>query len=103
MTTRLSFQESPVTVRVGETQLWDFDITPWAASGSAPVTSAANAETGADLTATIFPSNVPNLAGTIYTLPAATGWVAGQTVRITAQFTAGGRVLRPYLDVQVLA
>jgi hypothetical protein len=99
----LEFQESPVSVRVGETFVWDFDITPWAASGANPVVSAINQRTGEVITSTIFPAGSPSLVGTTYTLPEATGWVKNVPVVITAQFESGGNTLRPYFIVQVSA
>lgn len=100
---QLQFLESPVPVRVGEVLNWDFDITPWAASGTSPVVTAVRRDTGADITSTIFPVNSPTLVGTIYTLSPARGWVVNVDVVITAQFVSGGNTFRPQLIVQVVA
>lgn len=99
----LEGKESPIVVRVGETLNWSFEITPWAASGSAPAVTAVRTDTGADITATIFGVGAASLVGTTYTLPAAAGWLLGVEVRMTCQFTSGGNVLRPYWLVQVVA
>lgn len=99
---QLEFKESPITVRVGETLNWSFDITPWAASGSTPSVSAVRTDTGADVTSLIF-TGTATLVGTTYTLPTAAGWLQNVEYRITCQFTSGGSVLRPFGFVQVVA
>ena len=103
MSQRLNFIESPTDVRVGETIVWDFDTTPWHTSPSAPVVTAIRTDTGADVTAAMLGSGQPSIAGTIYTLPPASGWITGVQYRITAQFSAAGNVFRPWLDVHVVA
>lgn len=99
----LEFNESPYPVRVGEVLIWDFDITPWAASGSAPSVTAVRTDTGADVTSALFGVVVPTLVGTTYTLPPASGFVRNLEYRITTQFVSGGNILRPYFLVQVSA
>lgn len=100
---QLQFLESPVPVRVGEVLIWDFDITPWATSGTNPVVSAVRRDTGAVITSTIFPVNSPTLVGTTFTLSPAAGWTANVDVIITAQFQSGGNTFRPYFIAQVVA
>jgi hypothetical protein len=101
---KLEFNESPIPVRVGEVLIWDFDISPWAASGSAPVVSAVRTDTGAEVTTALFGAEpTPTLVGTIYTLPPASGFTRNLEYRITAQFASGGNTLRPFFLVQVSA
>lgn len=99
----LEFKESPIPVRVGEVMNWDFDITPWAASGTDPAVSAVRTDTGADVTAALFGVAIPTLVGTTYTLPPASGFVRNLEYRITAQFQSGGNTQRPFFLVQVSA
>jgi len=100
---RHEFLQSPTSVRAGELITFGFDTTPWGAGASAPTVSAINLRTGEDLTATIFPAGDPSINGAgFYTLPQAAGWVAGVTVRITAQFYIGTDRYRPYCDVSVV-
>lgn len=99
----LEFKESPIPVRVGEVLIWDFEITPWAASGSAPAVSAVRMDTGADVTVALFGTGEPTLVGTTYTLPPASGFVRNLEYRITAQFESGGNTERPFFIVQVSA
>src|SRR5215212_7283660 len=102
MARRLDFKENPETVRVGEVIIWSFDTTPWHAAPSAPTVSVIRTDTGAVVTATIFPINTPAIVGTVYTLSPAQGWSEGITYRITAQFVGGGNTFRPYLDVRAI-
>jgi len=100
---RHEFLQSPTSVRAGELVTYGFDTTPWGAGASAAVVSAINLRTGADLTSTISPAATPSINGAgFYTLPQATGWVVGVTVRITAQFNVGADRYRPYCDVSVV-
>ena len=101
---RHTFLQHPTSIRYGESTVWYFDTTPWGVGAGAPlVVSAVRLDTGADITGTIFPSGSPTIDGSgIFTLPEATGFTIGVTVRITAQFDVGGQTRRPYMDVSVV-
>jgi len=71
--------------------------------GSTPTSVSAKAydESSADrdVTATVFPTNTPSVAGDVITLDALVSLTAHHTYRIEVKFTSGGNIYECYFRV----
>ena len=88
---------------VDERIAYTIDTTNWVGAGNTPTSPlvvAKNADTLADLTTDVFPSNTPTVSVETITLDLLRDLTAGTRYRIETQFTFGGNLFECYFFVE---
>ena len=104
MTTSIrEIKESPIEVGIDERPVFSLTTTPWGSSPSSISVAAYKFDEGAytDVTATVFPINLPTANGDVVTLSPLTPAASGDEYRIDIKFTVSGSVLEAYARVFV--
>ena len=96
-------KESPLVQGIDERIAYTVTTTPWGSTPTSPVVVAKEVTTGVpgtDVTATVFPTNVPTVSGDIITLSLLRSLTVDKVYRIEVQFTISGNLFEMFFIVK---
>ena len=80
--------------------VYSITTTNWGSAPTTPVVIAYDMDTGTDVTATVFPTNTPTVAGDVITLSLLKALTRNRTYRIEVKFTSGGSIFECFFKVR---